>query len=62
MARKVKSVSFSLPPEIAGKLEERAEAAGISRSSYLTLLLSSALQRPFVLEAAEREYCERGAM
>ena len=55
MARKVKSVSYSLPPELVVKLEDRASAVGISRSSYLTMLLSSVLSRPFVLEAAERE-------
>ena len=55
MARKVKSVSYSLPPELAGKLEDRAAAVGISRSSYLTMLLSSVLSRPIMLGAVERE-------
>lgn len=55
MARKVKSVSYSLPPELVDKLEGRAAAVGISRSSYLTMLLSSVLTRPIVLEAVERE-------
>lgn len=55
MARKVTTVSYSLPRELADKLEQRAASVGISRSSYLTLLLSSVLHRPIVLEAVERE-------
>lgn len=54
MARKVITVSYSLPPELAAKLESRAESVGISRSSYLTMLLSTVMYRPVVLEAVER--------
>lgn len=56
MARNVRTVSYSLPPEIVDKLDALAAAAGISKSSYLTMLLSSALSRPFVLAAVESEW------
>lgn len=39
MARNVKTVSFSLPHELAEALERGAASVGISRSSYLTALL-----------------------
>ena len=55
MARNVRTVSFSIPPELVDKLEQRAQAVGISKSSYLTMLLSSVLERPFVLQAVEAE-------
>lgn len=55
MARNVRTVSFSIPPELADKLDQRAQAVGISKSSYLTMLLSSVLERPFVLQAVEAE-------
>ena len=55
MARNVRTASFSIPPELADKLDQRARAVGISKSSYLTMLLSSVLERPFVLQAVEAE-------
>ena len=55
MARNVRTVSFSIPPELVDQLEQRAQAVGISKSSYLTMLLSSVLERPFVLQAVEAE-------
>ena len=55
MPRKVVTISFSLPRRIADKLEELSTAAGISRSSYLTMLLTSILDRPLVIAAVERE-------
>lgn len=55
MARNVRTVSYSLPPEIVDRLDALAAAAGISKSSYLTMLLSSVLSRPFVLAAVESE-------
>lgn len=55
MARNVRTVSYSLPPEIVDRLDALAAAAGISKSSYLTMLLSSVLSRPFVLAALESE-------
>ncbi len=55
MARNVRTVSYSLPPEIVDRLGALAAAAGISKSSYLTMLLSSVLSRPFVLAAVESE-------
>ena len=55
MPRKVVTISFSLPRPIADKLEELSTAAGISRSSYLTMLLTATLDRPFLISAVERE-------
>ena len=62
MPRRVKTVSYSMPPELADALETRAAAVGISRSSYLTMLLSSMLSRPFVLEAVETEAENKGGL
>jgi len=38
MARK-RVVAFSLPPDVVKKLREEADKKGLSRSSFLTLLL-----------------------
>lgn len=43
MARNVRTVSFSLPPELVEALEGQAASFGISRSSYLTALLHGVL-------------------
>ena len=56
MPRKVVTISFSLPRPIVDKLEGLSTAAGISRSSYLTMLLTSILDRPLVVAAVEREF------
>lgn len=43
MAKRVRTVSYSLPESLIAKLEERADALGISKSSCVTMLLLSAL-------------------
>ena len=43
MARRVKTVSFSLPMEIVEMLERGAADAHISKSSYVSMLLSQLL-------------------
>ena len=46
MARNVKTVSFSLPPELAEKVEKMAARLSISKSACITMVLSVALERP----------------
>ena len=43
MARNVKTISICVPAVLADKLAQLAQTAGISKSSYITMLLSSAL-------------------
>ena len=46
MARNVRTVSYSLPPELVDRLDAQAAGFGISRSSYLTALLHSVFSIP----------------
>lgn len=43
MARNVKTISICVPSVLADRLAQMAQAAGISKSSYITMLLSAAL-------------------
>ena len=53
MARNVKTVSYSLPAEIAEQVEQRAAEFKISKSSYLTGLLSQVFGKPLLLSYVE---------
>lgn len=43
MARNVKTISICIPAVLADRLAQLAQAAGISKSSYITMLLSAAI-------------------
>lgn len=43
MARNVKTISICVPAVLADRLAQMAQRAGISKSSYITMLLSAAL-------------------
>lgn len=50
MPRTVKTVSFSLPSELAEKVEQMAKRLSISKSACITMVLSVALDRPVMME------------
>ena len=43
MARNVKTISICVPSVLADRLAQLAQLAGISKSSYITMLLYAAL-------------------
>lgn len=55
MARNVKTVSYSLPAELVDKIEQRAAENQISKSSYLTMLLSQVVNKPLLLQIVESD-------
>lgn len=55
MARNVKTVSFSMPPELAEKVEKMAARLSISKSACMTMVLSVALERPAMMEYILKE-------
>ena len=55
MARKVKTVSFSMPPELVEKVEKMAARLSISKSACMTMVLSVALERPAMMEHILKE-------
>lgn len=55
MPRNVKTVSFSLPPELMEKVEKMAARLNISKSACMTMVLSVALERPAMMEFILKE-------
>ena len=57
MARNVKTISICVPAVLADRLAQLAQAAGISKSSYITMLLSAALydKEGGIVDAEEQE-------
>ena len=55
MPRNVKTVSFSMPPELMEKVERMAARLSISKSACLTMVLSVALDRPAMMEFILKE-------
>lgn len=55
MARNVKTVSFSMPPELAEKVEKMAARLSISKSACMTMVLSVALECPAMMEYILKE-------
>ena len=55
MARNVKTVSFSMPQELAEKVEQMASWLSISKSACITMVLSVALERPAMMEFILKE-------
>lgn len=53
MARNVQTVSFSLPSDIVRRIEKMSAIFQISKSSYVTFLLSSALPSENVLDMSK---------
>lgn len=59
MARNVKTISICVPAVLADRLAQMAQRAGISKSSYITMLLSAAIyDKEGVIADAEKP--ERG--
>ena len=60
MPRNVKTVSFSLPPELMEKVENMAARLNISKSACMTMVLSVALERPAMMEFILKEGVKHG--
>lgn len=60
MARNVKTVSFSLPAELAERVEQMAARLSISKSACMAMVLSVALERPAMIEYILKEGGKNG--
>ena len=56
MAKSVETMAFSLPRDVAGNIVQRAGALGISRSSYVAMVLRTAFMNDAELQELRRIY------
>lgn len=56
MARSVETMAFSLPRDVADHIVQRAKTLGISRSSYVTMVLRTVFMNDAELQELRRIY------